>query len=100
MAKHVIRVMRGTVKPGNRAKFRAYLTKTVVPRCQADPGLISITIGVPMQDKPDEFTVITVWKDLAALKKFVGPDWRRVHHFSDKQRFLEKESVAHYYARA
>ena len=100
MAGHVVRVMRGTAKPGKGTKFRDYLEEKVIPRCQAYPGVISVAIGAPRPDKPDEFTVITIWKNLAALTEFVGPDWQRVYRFPDDEEHLEMSTVEHYFARA
>ena len=75
--------------------YRRFLLERAVPQLRTRPGLESFRIGAPSGDD-DEFVVVTVWKDLAALRGFAGPDWERARMSPDERRMMKRTSVRHY----
>ncbi len=45
-----------------------------LPLVRRQRGLVSYFFGKPMESNLDEFVVITIWKNISSIKKFVGKD--------------------------
>lgn len=91
----IVRVFRGQVRPGMIEAYRRFVLERAVPQFRARPGLESFRIGAPSRDH-DEFVVVTVWRDLASLKAFAGPDCERARMSPDERRMLKRTFVRHY----
>lgn len=72
----IIRVFRAQVRPGAQQQFEKFFLNQALPNVRAQPGLVSVMVGTPHETTPNEFLMITVWKDLDALKGFTGEKWQ------------------------
>lgn len=62
-------------------------------------GLISVSVGLPHVCSPTEFSMVTRWRDLDALKRFAGDDWQTAVVHPDEAHWL-KETIVHHYVAA
>jgi len=94
----IVRIFRATVTPGTGDEFEQKLRRLSVPRLDAADGLLWYVVGRPLGEAR-EFTVVTLWRDLEALRAFAGPDWREeavIHQ--DELPLLEDTTLHHYEA--
>jgi heme-degrading monooxygenase HmoA len=91
----IVRVFRARVRPGSAADFEVMLREQSIPLLKAADGLVSWWGGRPLGET-GEFVVVTVWRDLASLQEFAGPDWQREGVIPDELPLLE-ETVLHHY---
>lgn len=92
----IIRVFRVEVHDGKRGEFEHFFRDTALPLTKSQPGLVSVTAGVPRPETPNEFCMVMVWKDLEAMKAFVGEDWRNPHIHADEAELVRERSIHHY----
>lgn len=94
----IVRVFRATAKEGHQSAFREFLTGTALPMLEETDGVESVILGEPFPSNPDEFLVITIWRDLQALKKFAGETWM-TPVIDDEEKELLEDFTIHHYAR-
>lgn len=92
----IVRVFQVTVHDGKEKEFEKFFRETAVPLMEDQPGLVSVTAGVPHRETPNEFCMVMVWKDLDALKAFTGAGWRDAHIHPDEAHLVRARSVHHY----
>jgi heme-degrading monooxygenase HmoA len=92
----IVRVFRVVVHDGMQETFRRFFLETALPLMRRQPGLISVTPGLPRDETPDEFCMVMVWRDLEALKAFAGEDWQHPHIHPDETGFVRKRYLHHY----
>jgi quinol monooxygenase YgiN len=92
----IVRIFRVTVHPHKRAEFERFFVETGIPLTRAQPGLVSLTAGLPRPETPDEFAMVMVWRDLEAMKAFVGEDWRSAHIHPDEAEMVRERQISHY----
>jgi heme-degrading monooxygenase HmoA len=91
----IVRVFRGQVRPGMGPAFERFVRDRALPQLRSRPGMLSAHLGLPTPATPDEYMVITVWRDLESLRAFAGPDWDRVVVGPDEARLLARSWVHH-----
>ena len=92
----IIRIFRVIVQDGKRAEFEDFFRNTAMPLMQSQPGIVSVTAGVPREETPNEFCMVMVWRDLEAMKAFVGDDWREPHIHPDEAELVRERFLHHY----
>jgi heme-degrading monooxygenase HmoA len=92
----IIRVFRARVRPGKQQQFELKVRELSIPLVRSQKGLIAFFSGRPMESSPDEFVMVTAWKDLEALRAFAGDDWN-VSVIPDPERPLLEDSFVHHY---
>ena len=92
----IVRVFRAKTKPGKAAAFEAKVKELSIPLVKGAGGMVAFYSGRPMTPTPDEFVMVTLWKDEAALKAFAGDDWTRAVIPEDERPLLERTWVHHY----
>ena len=92
----ITRIYRVQIKPELRGEFEP-LFQTVARASVADQdGCVEVTVGGPTPQAPDEYAMITVWRDAASLTAFIGPDWSDVHIPEGMERFVVDCWVHHF----
>ena len=94
----IIRVWRGKVKPGMHEKLERLAKEQAMPSVSAQPGLLAQYVGRPIGGNSDEFVFISIWENLAALKRFAGEKWEEAVVLPDEKPLLSKSFVHHYEA--
>jgi heme-degrading monooxygenase HmoA len=96
----IVRVFRVVVQEGRRAEFEDFFRNTAMPLVAGQPGLVSMTAGVPRPDAPpeapDEFCMVMVWRDVDSLRAFAGEDWREPHIHPDEAALVKERHLHHY----
>ena len=92
----IIRVFQVQVQPGMRGDFERFLREEAIPLLQAQEGLLQFHVGAPMEETPDEFAVILMWKDPASLQAFTGPKWREAVILPEEAHLLKSTHLHHY----
>jgi hypothetical protein len=92
----IIRVFRARTHPGKQADFETKVKELSIPLVQSQTGLLAFFSGRPMESSPDEFVMVTVWRDLESLKAFAGIDWN-VSVIPEPERPLLQASSVHHY---
>lgn len=92
----ITRIFRGRVRPGKHAEFERYIRAEGLPQFEANPGVVGVHFGTPTEQDPDEFVVVTVWRDLDALKAYAGERWGDPKLSLREAHLLEEASVHHY----
>lgn len=92
----ILRIFRARVKPGMRGAYERLVHEKFVPHVRTAPGLVALHVGKPMATAPDVFVVVSVWKDLGALKQFAGERWDEVILLPGEADISESVTVEHY----
>jgi transposase/heme-degrading monooxygenase HmoA len=92
----IMRVFRAKVKPGKLEAFERLCREKSLPHMRQAPGLVALHMGAPIGSRADEFVVVTVWRDLDALKAFAGERWREVVILPGEAELVEEVRVEHY----
>ncbi|MGR3760185.1 antibiotic biosynthesis monooxygenase family protein [Roseobacteraceae bacterium NS-SX3] len=92
----IIRVFRATVRDDKVNEFKKFLTETAIPLVRKQPGLVSVTAGLPRPDAPSTFCIVMVWESIAALQAFAGEDWEQPHVMPDEQDMVISRELEHY----
>ena len=92
----IVRVFRVVVHDGKRSEFEEFFRGTAIPLVKSQPGIVSVSAGVPRAETPNEFCMVMVWKDLDAMKAFVGDDWQSAHIHPDETELVRERTIHHY----
>lgn len=92
----IIRIFRARLRPGKRAAFVRLCETVSMPIMRAQAGCLTVHIGEPTARRPDEFAVISVWRDLESLQAFAGERWREATIMPGEADLLEVARVEHY----
>lgn len=92
----IVRIFRVVVQPGKRAEFERFFRETAIPLMQRQEGLLTLIPCLPRAETPDEFAMVMVWRDLAAMQAFVGEDWRSAHVHPDEAALVRERFIHHY----
>ena len=92
----ILRVFRAVVHDGKQGEFEDFVLNTALPLTRAQEGLVSVTVGLPRAESPNEFSMITVWRDLEALKGFTGESWNQAVVLPEEAHLLETSYLHHY----
>jgi heme-degrading monooxygenase HmoA len=92
----IIRVFRMRVKPGMHREYEALIREQVVPLMRGAPGLISLHVGAPLDDPPEEFLLMSIWRDLRSMQAFVGRRWREAFVLPGEEHLVAESIVDHY----
>lgn len=68
----ILRVWRARAEPGRRDAYPAFFRRHVAPELRAVPGFLGATLAARDVDGAVEFTVITRWASLEAIRGFAG----------------------------
>jgi quinol monooxygenase YgiN len=92
----IIRVFRARVHAGKAEEFRQFFLEKALPLVRAQPGLARADIGWPIAPTTDEFLMITVWRDLEAVKNVAGDNWQTARILPEERPLLREVEVEHY----
>ena len=92
----ITRVFRGTVRAGQHEEFERLIREDAAPEFEATPGVLSVHFGTPTEASPDEFMVVTVWRDLDSLKAYAGERWSDPKLSLREAHLLADATVHHY----
>ena len=92
----ILRIFQVVVRPGKEAEFSEFFHKTAIPLMKGTDGIVEVLPGAARPDSPREFSFVMVWRDLAALKAFVGEDYTTPHIDPAEEEIVESRTIKHY----
>ncbi len=94
----IVRVWTGRVRARDARKYEQYLRKTGVVDYKATPGNRGVMLLSRRDGNEVEFTFITLWDSIAAIRRFAGDQYERARYYPKDRRFLLHRSrrVKHY----
>lgn len=92
----ILRIFRAIVHDGKQDEFRAFFLGTALSGVRSSAGLESVSVGLPTEESPNEFSMVMAWRDLEALKQFTGEKWREAVIHPDEAHLLKATHVYHY----
>ncbi|MBY8974709.1 antibiotic biosynthesis monooxygenase [Rhodobacteraceae bacterium NNCM2] len=92
----IMRIFQVTTRPGKEAEFARFFHEVAIPLMRGTEGIVSVLPGAPRPDTPREFSFVMVWRDLAALKAFVGEDYQSPHIDPAEAELVESRTIRHY----
>ena len=92
----IMRIFQVVTRPGKEAEFGKFFHQTAIPLMKGTEGIVSILPGAPRPDSPREFSFVMVWRDLDALKTFVGEDYQSPHIDPAEAELVESRTIKHY----
>lgn len=94
---NIVRIFRAVVHPGKEGEFKSFFLNDAVPILRKHKGLISIQVGLPHEESPQEFLMTTVWTSIETLSEFTGEKWQEAVIDPREEHLLSDVRVNHYY---
>lgn len=94
----ITRIFRVVIDPELRDEFEARFAEVSVKAVETSAGNVSVSIGKPTADSPDEYVMISQWRDWAALIDFAGTSWNEAVIPPGMEKYLVQCWVHHYEA--
>ncbi len=92
----IMRIFQVTTRPGKEAAFADFFHNTAIPLMHSTDGIVEVLPGAARAESPREFSFVMVWRDLDALKAFVGEDYTTPHIDPAEDELVESRSIKHY----
>jgi len=92
----ILRVFRAHLKPGRRSDFERLCRERSIPHLRAMDGCQTVHVGRPLEEHPDEFVLVSAWRDLASLQRFAGEHWRAPLVLPGEAEMIVSASAQHY----
>lgn len=92
----IMRVFQVTAREGKEEEFRDFSYDTAIPLTKETEGIVQVLPGAPRPESPTEFSFVTIWKDMAALRAFVEEDCRTPHINPAEAELVASRSIKHY----
>jgi len=92
----IMRIFQVVTRLGKEEEFSEFFHKTAIPLMKNTDGIISVLPGAPRTESPREFSFVMIWKDLDALKAFVGDDYQSPHIDPSEAELVESRTIKHY----
>ena len=91
-----IRVFKALTHQGMSDEFKAFFLGTALPLVRTYEGLVDVVVGLPDKTSPNQFMMLSIWRDQAALEAFAGADWQAPVLHVDEQHLVREAVVDHY----
>ena len=92
----IVRIFQVTTHPGKELEFSDFFHNTAIPLMQNTDGIVSVLPGAARPETPSEFSFVMVWRDMDALKAFVGEDYRNPHIAPEEAHLVASRTIMHY----
>jgi len=92
----IIRVFRATIREGRTADFKRMVEEQSIPWMEQADGMLGCFPGEPLPGSPREFVMVSLWRDVDALREFAGSSWDTPVVTPDEAPLVEKMSAHHY----
>jgi len=94
----IARIWHGVTAADRADEYAAYLDRTGVRDCRAVPGNRGVYVLRRVQNDRAEFTFVSLWESLDAIRQFAGEDYERGRYYAEDRYFLiELEPFVEHY---
>jgi heme-degrading monooxygenase HmoA len=84
----IARIWHGVTSADRSDEYAEYLDHTGVKECRATPGNRGVYVLRRLQHDRAEFTFISLWESLAAIRRFAGEDYEKARYYPKDREFL------------
>ena len=92
----IMRIFQVVTKEGKEKEFETFFRETAIPLMQSTDGIMAVLPGAARAESPREFSFVMLWRDLEALKAFVGDDYTEAHVDPSEAGMVEARLITHY----
>lgn len=94
----IARIWHGRTRTSKADEYYEYLRDAGIKKIRAIEGNLGVQVLRRTENETTEFTVISYWESMDAIRKFAGPDVEKTHNLpKDPEYLLELEpTVKHY----
>ena len=92
----IMRIFQVQTQPGKEAEFSRFFHEVAIPLMKSTEGLVDVFPGHARSESPREFSMVLLWRDLDALKAFVGEDYTDAHIAPEEAELVAHRRIAHY----
>lgn len=92
----IMRIFQVTTHPGKEREFSDFFHNTAIPLMKSTDGIVSVLPGAARAETPNEFSFVMIWRDLDALKAFVGEDYTNPHIDPSEAELVAARTIKHY----
>ena len=92
----IIRVFTARIREGRVSDFKRMVQEQSVPWLKGSDGMLGYFPGEPLSESSREFVMVTLWRDVEALKKFAGEQWETPVVTEDEAPIVVEMFARHY----
>lgn len=92
----IIRVFHARIRKDKVTEFKRRVQEQSIPWLMSTDGMLGYFAGEPLGADEREFVMVTLWRDLDALKGFVGENWKTPVVTADEAQLVEEMAAHHY----
>lgn len=92
----IIRVFAARLKPGMRGEYERLCREAALPLMRDQPGCLSARIEHVREERPNDFVLVSLWRDLDSLRAFVGERWQEAIILPGEADLLQEIAVRHF----
>ena len=92
----ILRVFRVTIPADCHQVWRDLVKHESMPALSRTDGLLAYWAAEPIDEGDDEFTMVTLWRDLDAVRAFTGGDHHDVVLLGEETAFAQGATVGHF----
>jgi heme-degrading monooxygenase HmoA len=94
----IARIWHGFTPKARAEEYAAYLERTGVRECRDTPGNRGVYVLRRIQNDRADFTFISIWESLDAIRRFAGEDYEKARYYPEDHDFLiELEPFVEHY---
>jgi transposase/heme-degrading monooxygenase HmoA len=79
-----------------RHEYERLCREVAIPLMREQPGLLDARIVRVREDRPNEFAVVSLWRDVVSIQAFVGEHWQEAIILPGEADLLQEVSVQHF----
>ena len=92
----ILRIFRARIHEDRVADFKKMVQEQSIPWLEESDGMLGYFPGEPFGANKRDFMMVTLWRDVDALKSFAGKDWDNPAVTDDEAPLVEAMSAEHY----
>jgi transposase/heme-degrading monooxygenase HmoA len=92
----IIRVFAARLKPGMRGEYERLARATALPLMHEQPGCLGARVERVREDRPDDFVIVSLWRDFESIRAYVGERWQEAISLPGEADLLLEVAVRHY----
>ena len=92
----ILRIFRAVIYQDRISDFKKMVQEQSIPWLKSSDGMLGYFAGEPHDMNEREFTMVTMWRDLDALRQFCGENWDNPVVTEDEEPLVESMSAEHY----
>jgi len=92
----IVRLFKAKILPGQLDIWQEKVEKFSIPWIKQQRGLLRYYPGKPLSENSREYSMISLWESMEALKAAVGEEWEQVILLEDEASLVEEASVEHF----